>query len=159
MAKKELKTNAMRFLDQQKIPYQMTHYQCDTFIDGVSVAAKLGQAAEQTFKTLVTKGKTGCYYVFVIPVHAELDLKKAAKAVGEKSIEMLPVKDIQAVTGYIRGGCTPISMRKQYPTVIDKQATAFDQIHISGGRIGTQITLSPHGLIRVLGASVEEITL
>lgn len=159
MAKKEIKTNAMRFLDQRKIPYQLTTYSCDHFVDGISVAEKLNQNPLQTFKTLVTQGKSGQYYVFVIPVAAELDMKKAARTVGEKSVEMLPVKQIQAITGYIRGGCTPIGMKKSYPTVIAEQAARFGQIHISGGRIGAQITLNPADLARVLAASFANITM
>ena len=115
MAKeKENKTNAMRMLDKNKINYEVNTYECDEFIDGVHIADMLGQPYESSFKTLVTEGKSKNYYVFAIPIALELDMKKAAKAVGEKSIEMVHVKDINAVTGYIRGGCTPIGMKKQY---------------------------------------------
>lgn len=105
---KEVKTNAMRMLDRQKIPYELMNYECEEFVDGMDVADKLGQDYEMTFKTLVTLGKSGNYYVYAIPVHRELDMKKAARAVGEKHVEMVPVKEINKVTGYIRGGCTPI---------------------------------------------------
>ena len=118
MSKKELKTNAMRILDRNKIPYEYETYECDEFVDGITTADKIGLSHEQVYKTLVTVGKTGGHYVFVIPIAAELDLKKAAKSVGEKSVEMLHVKDITAVTGYVRGGCTAIGMKKQFPTVI-----------------------------------------
>ena len=110
----------MRFLDRNKIPYEYQTYECDEFIDGISVADKIGLPHEQVYKTLVTVGKSGGHYVFVIPIAAELDLKKAAKAVGEKSVEMLHVKEITKVTGYVRGGCTAIGMKKQFPTVIDE---------------------------------------
>ena len=103
---KELKTNAMRFLDKSKIPYTVNTYECDEFIDGVTVANALGQPVDVTFKTLVAKGKSGSYYCFLLPVDKELDLKKAAKSVEEKSVELLHVKDINAVTGYVRGGCS-----------------------------------------------------
>lgn len=155
---KELKTNAMRFLDRLKIAYEVQNYDCPEFIDGVDVAQKLGIPLEQTFKTLVTHGKSGQYYVFVIPVAEELDLKKAAQSVGEKSVVMLPVKEITAVTGYIRGGCTPIGMKKQFVTVLDDSALRFSEIHISGGRRGTQIKLSPDGLIKASGCSTAHIT-
>ena len=115
---KETKTNAMRILDRQKIPYTVNLYECDNFIDGVHVADQLGQSYDSSFKTLVTVGKSGGHYVFVLPVDQELDLKKAAKTVGEKSVEMVHVKDIFALTGYIRGGCTPLGMKKPFPTVI-----------------------------------------
>ena len=132
MAKKENKTNAMRILDKNKIPYRIKTYECDEFIDGIHVADLNGDPYDQSFKTLVTVGKTGGYYVFVIPIDREIDFKKAAKLVGEKSIEMLHVKDIQAVTGYIRGGGTPLGMKTQYPTVINEIAKIFNEIIISG---------------------------
>ena len=115
---KETKTNAMRILDRMKIPYTLNQYQCDEFIDGVHVADLLGQSYDESFKTIVTIGKSRSYYVFALPIDKEIDLKKAAKVVGEKNLELLPVKDINKVTGYIRGGCTPIGMKKQYKTVI-----------------------------------------
>ncbi|MDE6568274.1 MAG: Cys-tRNA(Pro) deacylase [Lachnospiraceae bacterium] len=149
MSHKEIKTNAMRILDRAKIPYQLCTYDCNEFVDGVTVADQLGQDYEATFKTLVTQGKSGGYYVFVIPVHRELDLKKASRVVGEKSLEMLPVKEIQQVSGYIRGGCTAIGMKKQYPTIIHESARQQEHIAVSGGRRGTQIILTSQDLAEV----------
>lgn len=143
---KELKTNAMRMLDRFKIPYEYRTYECDEFVDGLHIADQLGLSYETVYKTLVTIGKSKSYYVFVIPIAKELDLKKAAKSVGEKSVEMIPVKDINAVTGYIRGGCTAIGMKKQYVTRIDESAQKLEQITVSGGKLGMQITLSPEDL-------------
>lgn len=154
---KEVKTNAMRFLDVHKIPYEINLYECDEFVDGVSIADKLDQPYERSFKTLVTVGKSGSYYVFVLPVAEELDFKKCARAVGEKAVEMIHVKDINKITGYIRGGCTPVGMKKQYPTVIHSSAQAFDRIIISGGRIGAQIFIEPSDLASVIGAKFEDI--
>ncbi|MCI5640954.1 MAG: Cys-tRNA(Pro) deacylase [Lachnospiraceae bacterium] len=154
---KEVKTNAMRMLDRSKIPYTLNLYECEEFVDGVDVADKLGQDYEATFKTLVTTGKSGEHYVFAIPVHRELDMKKAAKAVGEKSVEMLPVKEINKVTGYIRGGCTPIGMKKQFPTVIHESAKEQAEIAVSGGRQGTQILLKPEDLAKVSRAKFADI--
>ncbi|MCI5817222.1 aminoacyl-tRNA deacylase, partial [Ruminococcus sp.] len=131
--------------------------ECKEFIDGVHIANMLGQDPAQSFKTLVCSGKGGGYYVFVLPVARELDLKKAARAVGAKAVELLPVKEINAVTGYIRGGCTAIGMKKQYPTVIDQSAADFDTIIISGGRIGSQIFLAPDDFIRATGGSYGDI--
>ena len=158
MAKeKENKTNAMRILDKNKINYEVNTYECDEFIDGVHIADMLGQPYESTFKTLVTEGKTKNYYVFAIPIALELDMKKAAKAVGEKSIEMVHVKDINAVTGYIRGGCTPIGMKKQYKTVFDESVLAQEKVYVSGGRIGTQVCCAPADLIRAARATTAKI--
>ena len=149
---KDIKTNAMRILDTLGVPYEVITYTCDEFTDGVHLAAQLGQPAEQTFKTLVAEGKSGGYFAFVIPVAEELDLKAAARAVGEKAVELIHVKDLQKVTGYIRGGCTAIGMKKDYPTVIDETCVLFDKIMVSGGRIGSQIVLSPDDYIRATGA-------
>lgn len=124
MSKKELKTNAMRILDRNKIPYEYETYECDEFVDGITTADKIGLPHEQVYKTLVTVGKTGGHYVFVIPIAAELDLKKAAKSVGEKSVEMLHVKDITAVTGYVRGGCTAIGIEEAISDCDRFQCTA-----------------------------------
>ena len=154
---KEVKTNAMRILDRLKLPYTLNSYECKEFIDGVHIADMLGQDPGQSFKTLVCSGKGGGYYVFVLPVARELDLKKAARAVGAKAVELLPVKEINAVTGYIRGGCTAIGMKKQYPTVIDQSAGEFDRIIISGGRIGSQIFLAPDDFIKATGGSYGDI--
>ena len=154
---KEVKTNAMRMLDRQKIPYQLNTYECGEFIDGVTIADQLGQSYDMSFKTLVMIGKSRQYYVFALPVDKEVDMKKAAKAVGEKSVEMLPVKDINKVTGYIRGGCTPIGMKKQFPTFIHESAADFDTIIISGGRLGVQLILSPQDLIKVTQGQFADI--
>ncbi|MDD6278220.1 MAG: Cys-tRNA(Pro) deacylase [Oscillospiraceae bacterium] len=154
---KELKTNAMRFLDKKGIDYKITVYECSEFIDGITVAEKLGQPPEETFKTLVAKGKSGSYYCFLIPVAEELDLKKAAASAGEKSAELIPVKDITKVTGYVRGGCTPIGMKKQFFTVVHDSAQSLKSFYISGGRIGTQIQLSPAELVRSINGCFADI--
>ena len=146
---KEIKTNAMRILDKNKVSYKVNLYECDEFIDGVHIADQLGQEYAMSFKTLVMIGKSRQYYVFAIPIDKEVDMKKAAKVVGEKSLEMVPVKDINQVTGYIRGGCTPIGMKKNYPTVLHESAKEFSEIIISGGKLGTQIFLAPDDLIKV----------
>lgn len=158
MAKeKDIKTNAMRILDRNKIKYEVNTYECDEFVDGMDIADKLGQKYEESFKTLVTKGKSGSYYVFVLPVNEELDMKKAAKSVSEKSVEMIHVKDINSVTGYIRGGCSPLGMKKLYKTVIHQSAENFEKIIISGGRIGSQIIINPSDLVRVTAGKYEDI--
>lgn len=151
MAKeKEIKTNAMRILDKKKINYQVNSYVCEEFIDGVHIADKLGQPYNQSFKTLVAVGKSKEHYVFVIPVDKEIDFKKAAKVVGEKSIELVPVKEIQGLTGYIRGGCTPIGMKKLFKTIIQESAKEHKEIIISGGKLGLQILLNPEDLRTVV---------
>lgn len=154
---KDIKTNAMRFLDSKKISYTVNTYECEDFIDGVHIAQMLGQDEDMSYKTLVTKGKSGGYFVFVLPVAKELDMKKAAKAVGEKSVEMLHVKDINSVTGYIRGGCSPLGMKKQFPTVVDKSAQDHDTIIISGGRLGSQIFLAPQDLVKACAGTFADI--
>ena len=154
---KDIKTNAMRILDKNRIPYQVNTYECEEFIDGIHIADMLGQSYDQSFKTLVTVGKSGEHYVFAIPIDRELDLKKAAKAVGEKSVEMIHVKDINQITGYIRGGCTPIGMKKNYVTVLHGSIRTLNEVIISGGRIGSQIQMKPDDLIRVTNARVEDI--
>ena len=153
------KTNAMRILDKAHIPYRANFYTCDEFIDGVHIADMLGQPYEQTFKTLVSTGKSGKYYVFVIPIAQELDLKAAAKSVNEKSIELLHVKDLKNVTGYIRGGCTAIGMKKPYPTVIDESFLRFEEIIISGGALGVQLFITPDNFIKATGANYAHITI
>lgn len=155
--KKENKTNAMRILENKKIPYTHLEYECETFTDGIQVADLLGLPHEKVYKTLVTEGHGGSYFVFVIPVEAELDLKKAAKAVGQKAVSMLPVKEINQATGYIRGCCTAVGMKKPYPTVIDQSAQQLDTIIVSGGRIGSQIELSPAGLAEAAQATFQNI--
>ena len=149
---KDIKTNAMRILDTLGVEYEVITYNCDGFMDGVSLADMLGKPKESTFKTLVAVGKSGGYFAFVIPVAEELDLKAAARAVGEKAVELIPVKDITKVTGYVRGGCTAIGMKKDYPTVIDETCILFDKIMLSGGRIGSQIILSPDDYIKATNA-------
>ena len=160
MAKvKEEKTNVMRVLDQKKIPYTPHAYPHGDgeAPDGVTVARSLGQDPERVFKTLVTRGASGGYYVFDIPVADTLDLKKAAKAVGEKSIELLHVAEINAVTGYIRGGCSPVGMKKQYPTVFHRTALDYETVYISAGKIGAQVELAPRALLDLLGAVTADI--
>lgn len=136
-----VKTNAMRILDSMKIPYTLHTYTCDEFIDGEQIADMLGLPYEKVYKTLVAQGSSKNYYVFVIPIAEKLDMKKAAAAVGEKSVAMLHVKEINAVTGYIRGG-----MKKQYTTCIEQSAEALEKIIVSGGKIGIQLELSPQDL-------------
>lgn len=154
---KDNKTNAMRILDKNKVKYRINTYESDEFKDGISIADMLGQPYERSFKTLVTVGKSRNYYVFVIPIAEELDMKKAAKAVSEKNIEMIHVKEINNITGYIRGGCTPVGMKKNYMTVIHESVNDFDEIIVSGGKIGVQILLSPIDLIQVTGAVTGDI--
>lgn len=154
---KEIKTNAMRILDRNKIPYEILQYECDEFIDGLHTAEKTGAPVEQSFKTLVMQGKSRQYYVFVVPIAGEVDLKAAAKAVGEKSVEMIHVRDITAITGYVRGGCSPLGMKKQFPTIIHKTAADFDKIYISGGRIGTTIVVNPEALRKVVRGEYADI--
>lgn len=154
----EFKTNAMRILEREKIPYN--HYEYPhgkDAVDGVTAARLMGQDAEKVFKTLVTHGSGG-YFVFVVPVAEELDLKKAAKAVGEKSVEMIHVKDINKVTGYIRGGCSPIGMKKLYKTVIHSSADSLSKMIVSAGKIGWQIELAPCDLMKLIGAETADIT-
>ena len=154
---KEQKTNAMRILDKNKIAYTVNTYECDEFIDGVTIADMLGQPYESSYKTLVAVGKSGGHYVFVLPIAAELDLKVAARTIGEKAVELIHVKELFALTGYIRGGCSPIGMKKAFPTVIDESVTAFDTVIISGGRVGAQILISPNDLIKVTRAKTADI--
>ena len=144
---KEVKTNAMRILDKHKISYEIINYECDTFIDGLHTAQLTGAPVEQSFKTLVMQGKSTQYYVFAIPIADEVNLKAAAKAVNEKSIEMIPVKDITKITGYVRGGCSPLGMKKQ-----------FEKIYISGGRVGTTIAISPADLEDVIVVNYADVT-
>lgn len=154
----QVKTNAMRILDAKKVHYEMYTYENqDGKIDGVSVAHKIGKDPQAVYKTLVSQGTSKGIYVFVVPVEKELDLKKAAKAANEKKIDMVAVKDIQKLTGYIRGGCSPIGMKKQYPTFIDDSATNLDYIIVSGGKIGMQIELPPTDLQQVMNATFTEI--
>lgn len=136
------KTNAMRLLDREKIDYEVKTYNPDAGLDGNSVAHQLGENENQVFKTLVTTDGEG-YYVFLVPVCGELQLKKAAKSVNVKKIEMLPQKELKNLTGYVHGGCSPVGMKKLFPTVIDESAKDFDYIYVSGGKIGVQIKINP----------------
>ena len=154
---KEIKTNAMRFLERNKVSFQVNTYECSEFIDGVKMAEYLKQPVEISYKTLVTEGISKRYYVFVIPVAEELDLKKAAKAVGEKSIEMIPVRDINQITGYIRGGCSPLGMKKQFPTIVEARADGLPMIIISGGRLGSQIEINPKDLVKVINGKFDSV--
>lgn len=155
---KEIKTNVMRILEKEKIPYEGHEYpHGKEAIDGVTVAKLLSQDVETVFKTLVTVDKKNEYYVFVVPVEKELDLKKAAKAVGTKAVEMIHVKDINKVTGYIRGGCSPIGMKKQYKTVFHETAELQDKIVVSAGKIGYQIETAPENLIKLTKGSYADI--
>lgn len=158
MAKhKEIKTNAMRILESLQIPFEHHTYECDEFVDGLQIADMLGLSHEKVYKTLVTRGGSGNYFVFVIPVAEELDLKAAARSVGEKNVEMLPVREINSVTGYIRGGCTAVGMKKQYVTRIDSTAEDMERIIVSGGRIGSQLELKPQDLARAAQAQFADI--
>lgn len=154
---KEVKTNAMRILDSLKISYEHYTYECEEFIDAIQIADKLGQPYEKMYKTLVTVGHSKNYFVFVIPIAEELDMKKAAKSVGEKSVAMIPVKEINAVTGYIRGGCTAIGMKKQYITRIDESALEQEKMIVSGGKLGSQIELTPLDLQKAAKAEFAQI--
>ena len=154
---KEVKTNAMRMLDKHHIRYDMIQYECDEFIDGLHTAEKTGAPVEQSFKTLVAQGKSKQYYVFVVPIAEEVQLKQAAKVAGEKSVELIPVKEITKITGYVRGGCSPLGMKKLFPTFIHNSAENFDKIYVSGGRIGTTICLDPKELAEVTRAQFADI--
>ena len=154
---KEVKTNAMRILDKNKIPYELISYECDEFIDGLHTAEKTGAPVEQSFKTLVAQGKSKAYYVFVVPIAEEVDLKLAAKTVGEKSIEMIHVKDINKITGYIRGGCSPVGMKKQFVTTYHETAQNNPVIMVSGGKIGTQVECKPDELLKITKGQYADI--
>lgn len=156
---KESKTNAMRILDRNKIMYTTHSYENkDGKIDGVAVAHKIDKDVNSVFKTLVTQGHSKEFYVFVIPVAAELDMKKCSKVAGEKNIEMIHVKDINKITGYIRGGCSPLGMKKAFKTFIQKEALFFETIVFSGGKIGAQIEMNPLDLEKVIDCSFVDIT-
>ena len=157
MAKSDIKTNVMRILDKAKIEYKHYTYEADGTTTGVEVAALVGQDPRRVFKTLVTVGKSKNYYVFVVPVEKELNLKLAATSVGEKSIEMIKSKDLLAVAGYIHGGCSPIGMKKNYKTTIDVQAEEFETIIFSAGKIGYQVELSLADLGKVIQFQVAEV--
>ena len=154
----QIKTNVMRLLEQANIPYTPHYYDPQQGIDGVSVAKQLGQDPDAVFKTLVTQGKSRAFFVFVIPVAATLNLKRAAQACGEKAIEMIPQKLLLPNTGYIHGGCSPVGMKKAYPTFIDETAQLFDTICVSAGKIGAQVELAPDDLCRIAGAKYAALT-
>ena len=155
---KEAKTNAMRMLDRQTVKYEALVYECDEFIDGIHCADITGAPYEQSFKTLVMEGKSGSYYVFVVPIEKEVDRKAAAKSVGEKAVDMIHVKDITKITGYVRGGCSPIGMKKPFPVVFDESAGNFSEIYISGGRIGLTLKVPLEDLLKVTGGKLADIT-
>ena len=155
---KEEKTNVMRTLEQKKIAYTPHEYPADGPVDGVSVAAYLNQDPEQVFKTLVTKGAGGGYYVFDIPVAENLDLKKAAKAVGEKSIAMLPQKKLLPLTGYVHGGCSPVGMSKHFPTYFAEEVILVDTMICSAGKVGHQVEVAPDALIALVDGQVADLT-
>ena len=155
----KVKTNAIRLLDQKKISYELLTYEVDDQLDGNTVATKLNYPVEVVYKTLVTRGNSKNIYVFVIPVATELDLKKAAKVVAEKKLEMIAVSEINGLTGYIRGGCSPVGMKKVYPTVIDVTAQQLDYFIVSGGKIGLQMKLNPKDLEKVITLRFEKVTI
>ena len=155
--KKEEKTNVCRVLDAKKIEYKLHTYEPDATKNGEEIADILGEDADKVFKTLVTRAKSGAYYVFVVPVKEELNLKKAAKAVNEKSVSMIKQKELLPLTGYVHGGCSPIGMKKQFPTIINETAVSYDKIFVSAGKVGFQIELYPENLIDMVRADIADI--
>ena len=155
--KKEEKTNVCRVLDAKKIEYKLHTYEPDATKSGEEIADILGEDADKVFKTLVTRAKSGAYYVFVVPVKEELNLKKAAKAVNEKSVSMIKQKELLPLTGYVHGGCSPIGMKKQFPTIINETAVSYDKIFVSAGKVGFQIELNPKNLIDMINANTTDI--
>lgn len=151
------KTNVMRILDQKKVSYIPHYYDSTIAVAGMDVAKLLNENPAQTFKTLVTVAKSNNHYVFVIPVECELDLKKAAKAVGEKNVEMIKQKELLPLTGYVHGGCSPIGMKKYFTTVIDESALNYDTIIVSAGRLGTQVELNPKDFEKVIRLTFNDI--
>jgi len=158
MKNKEEKTNAIRLLEQKKLPFAIHSYTQSEALSGLEVADYLDEDPDQVFKTLVTVGKSGNHYVFLVPVSRELDLKKAAKAVGEKSIDMIKAKELLPLTGYIHGGCSPVGMKKCFTTVIDASADNFSEIFFSGGKIGLQIEMSLPDLKKVIPFQLSDIS-
>ena len=155
--KKEEKTNVMRVLDGKKISYESHTYEPDATMTGEEIAGILGEDPAKVFKTLVTQGKSGAYYVFVVPVREELDLKKAAKVSGEKAVSMIKQKELLPLTGYVHGGCSPIGMKKQFPTFFHETASAFERVFVSAGKVGFQIELAPDDLITISGGKLADI--
>ncbi len=158
MGKELEKTNVMRILDQKQIPYKEYNYNCNEALSGIEVAQILKKDPDHVFKTLVTIGKSGEHYVFVIPVAQELDLKKAARAVSEKNIEMVKSKELLPLTGYIHGGCSPIGMKKFFKTTIDETAILFDTILFSAGKIGFQVEVPLDMLSKVIAYELADLT-
>lgn len=152
------KTNALRELDAARVPYEARFFTCPEALSGVEVANLLGLDPDRVFKTLVTQAKSGGHYVFMIPVACELDLKKAAAAVGEKAVAMLPARELLPLTGYVHGGCSPIGMKKRFPTFVDETAQLFDSIHFSGGKVGCQIRMNPDDLARLVPFQYADLT-
>ena len=152
------KTNVMRVLDSKKVQYTSHEYEPDATMTGEEIAGILGESAEKVFKTLVTQAKSGQYYVFVIPVIAELDLKKAAKAAGEKSISMIKQKDLLPLTGYVHGGCSPIGMKKRFTTFLHETAKEYERIYVSAGKVGYQVELSPDDIVKIVGCKYADLT-
>ena len=155
--KKEEKTNVMRVLDGKKIAYESHSYNPDPTMTGEEIAEILGENPDKVFKTLVTQGKSGAYYVFAIPVKEEHDLKKAAKASGEKAVSMIKQKELLPLTGYVHGGCSPIGMKKQFKTFIHETAATYDHVFVSAGKVGFQIELAPSDLIAVAGCTLADV--
>lgn len=151
------KTNVMRVLDSKKITYTSHEYEPDATMTGEEIAGILGENPDKVFKTLVTQAKSGQYYVFVVPVNAELDLKKAAKASGEKAVSMIKQKELLPLTGYVHGGCSPVGMKKRFPTFIHNTAEGFEKMYVSAGKVGYQVELSPEDLMKVVGSKYANI--
>lgn len=154
----EKKTNAIRELDAAGLPYQARYFDCPEALSGVEVARKLGIDPDRVFKTLVTQAKSGTYYVYMIPVACTLDLKKAAAVADEKALAMIKSKELLPLTGYVHGGCSPIGMKKQFPTYLDETATLYETIYFSGGRIGCQLEMSPDDLERIVALNYADLT-
>ena len=155
---KETKTNAMREIEAAGVPFESHLFPCEKALSGVEVAKLLQQDPDQTFKTLVTVAKSGEHYVFMVPVAEELDLKKAAAAAGEKAIAMIKARELLPLTGYVHGGCSPIGMKKRFPTFVDETAQLFDTIHFSGGKVGCQIRMNPDDLARLIPFQYADLT-
>lgn len=151
------KTNVMRVLEQKKVAYKSHSYEADPTLTGEDIAGILGEDPKHVFKTLVTQGKSGQYYVFVVPVCAELDLKKAAKAAGEKSVDMIKQKELLPLTGYVHGGCSPVGMKKSFPTFIHASAEGLDRMYVSAGKVGFQVELAPQDLMKTVRCSLADI--
>ena len=156
---KEVKTNACRILEKNGVDYKMYPYKIDEFTDGLDIAKMLDHDPSRSFKTLIMRGKSGGHYVCCLPVNREVDLKKAARAMNEKNVELIAVKDITKISGYVRGGCSPLGMKKQFPTVIHSSATEFETVYISGGRIGLHLEVEPVALAKCCNATFEDIVM